>query len=65
MFRDRQPIRTQGSKTVNQSEHGIYIFVIVGGAEVGWYVTVIVKGVPRFEGNDILVLTSLLPHEHR
>ena len=43
----------------------LHSVVIVGGAEAGWYVTVIVKGVPRFQGNDILVLTSLLPHEHR
>jgi len=41
----------------------------VGGAEVGWYITVYLVGVGRHllnSGNtNDLVLTSLLPHEHR
>jgi len=41
----------------------------VGGAEVGWYITVYLVGVGRHllnSGNtNALVLTSLLPHEHR
>ena len=49
---------------IDQSDESI---VVAGGAEVGWYVTVIVKGVEKIENddNDLLVLTSLLPHEHR
>eukprot|EP00092_Neocalanus_flemingeri_P018370 GFUD01019879.1.p1 GENE.GFUD01019879.1~~GFUD01019879.1.p1 ORF type:complete len:755 (+),score=290.87 GFUD01019879.1:292-2265(+) len=41
----------------------------VGGAEVGWYVTVYLVGVGRHlastQSTTSLVLTSLLPHEHR
>jgi len=41
----------------------------VGGAEVGWYVTVYLVGVGKHlvttQPTNSLVLTSLLPHEHR
>ena len=42
----------------------------VSGAEPGWYVTIILSGVQRHLVSNIgtnlgLVLTSLLPHEHR
>jgi len=41
----------------------------VGGAEVGWYVTVYLVGVGKHlattQSTKSLVLTSLLPHEHR
>jgi len=41
----------------------------VSGAEPGWYVTIVISGVGRHLVSDIktksLVITSLLPHEHR
>ena len=38
------------------------------GAEPGWFVTLIISGVGRHLQSDLqtgLVVTSLLPHEHR
>jgi len=40
----------------------------VSGAEPGWYVTLIISGVGRHLQSDLpsnMVVTSLLPHEHR